>query len=188
MRNAFRRGARLDGSLIASIQRGTITITSSGSGGGNVTATATITSVDVNRAVLHFLGVSSNAVATGIPGADVQIVLTDATTITATVGGQGDSAVSIVSYEVVEYLPGVIKQIQRGSILITSATSATAALSPEVVVEKTQVVGGNFFSTGTTTTPRSRLVRLALTSSALVTATDNTAGDANAAWQAVEWW
>lgn len=74
------------GSPIKSIQRGIITIAVG-------TATATITAVDTTKSVLSYLGTKLTA------GSDTAtLVLTDSTTITATMTGTGQ-----VSWQLVEH-------------------------------------------------------------------------------------
>ena len=81
------------GASIKSIQRGTITATTSG-------ATATISSVNTAKTELRFLGGSGlhtdvNGNAAAVP----RIILTNSTTITATVA----YASAIVSWELTEF-------------------------------------------------------------------------------------
>jgi hypothetical protein len=75
---------------VKSIQRGTLSISSS------TTGTATISSVNTSKTELRYLGISS-----GSAGSDVtRIVLTNATTITATCGS---SITGTVSWELTEF-------------------------------------------------------------------------------------
>lgn len=112
-------------SLIKSIQRGTITIA-----GGSLTNTATITAVVPGNTRLRYLGNNSTNTGGGGSGAApclVRIDLTNATTITATRLDTTDPA--IVSYEVIEYWPGVLRSVQRGTVVATAAASGTATLA-----------------------------------------------------------
>jgi hypothetical protein len=107
-------------SIIKSIQRGTITFGGPGSG------TATITSVNLSNSVLSYLGDTSDVAANAATARDCTIVLTNATTVTATAGPAG--ANYVVAFEVIEYVPGIVKSVQTGSIT-TGGTTATATIT-----------------------------------------------------------
>ncbi len=84
------------GATIKAIQRGTISISI-----GNTSATATITAVDTAKTELRFLGGSGLDV---VAYANVpRLVLTNTTTITATVQYAAGPAANIVSWELTEY-------------------------------------------------------------------------------------
>ena len=84
------------GSSIKAIQRGVVSIT-----GTNTSATATITSVNTSKTELRWLG-SQGAIAQS-QGITANIVLSNATTITAT-RGDGTSGTALnVSWELTEY-------------------------------------------------------------------------------------
>lgn len=114
--------------FIKSIQRGTITLT------GVSTNTATVTVVDVNNATLRWLGQTYNTAADFASQAFIRIDLTNATTVTATAGNTASTGT--VNFELVEYVPGILKSVQRGTIAV--ATTATATVTA-VTVAKTQV-------------------------------------------------
>lgn len=84
---------QVTGRAIKSIQRGVITL-SGGSG------TATITSVNTAKSELRYLGMKTN-VAADMTLSLMQVVLTNSTTITATIHGGGGSPT--VSWELTEY-------------------------------------------------------------------------------------
>lgn len=116
-------------SLIKSIQRGTITIP-----GGSTTNGATITAVVTANSALYWLGNSLNT-AGQVDSAQfmARLALTNATTVTATRGGTTEDVT--VSFEVVEYWPGVLRSVQRGTVAvgtpatITSVTTAKSLLT-----------------------------------------------------------
>ena len=81
--------------VIRSIQRGTITLNASTSG------TATITSVTTGKTQLYFLGATVNATGYSV-WAHPKLVLTNATTVTASVGGIPGADV-VVGYQAVEF-------------------------------------------------------------------------------------
>ena len=119
-------------SLIESVQYGSFTISN-----GNLTATATITEVDTTRSTLDFLG-SSSTDTTGSPGRGLpSIILTNGTTITGTrTLTTGDA---VVAFCVVQYRPGVLKSVQRGTLFFNVSPTTTATVT-EVNTAKTQVV------------------------------------------------
>ena len=112
-------------SLIKSIQRGTITLADT------VTSnTATITSVSVANTRLVWCGNNSVNAGGGGSGSGptiARIDLTNATTVTATRSTGTDTL--IVSYEVIEYWPGILKTVQKGTVTATAAASGTATLA-----------------------------------------------------------
>lgn len=106
-------------SVVRSVQRGTIAIT------GATSNTATITSVDVGNSRLRLL--SSNYNATGSARqALVRIALTNATTITATVNTSPAAETCTASFEIIEYWPGVIRSVQRGTIAVAGTATIAA--------------------------------------------------------------
>jgi hypothetical protein len=108
-------------SPIRSLQYGTVSIANTAASG-----TATINTVDTNNALLIWLG-CNNAVGSYTPSSGpVRLAFTNATTITGTRGGTSTAASS--TFVVLEYWPGVIKSITRGTIAV-SGTSNTAAVA-----------------------------------------------------------
>ncbi len=116
-------------SLVKSIQRGTISISSATSN------TATITAVDLDASVLFYGGVT-DAAGTESSIGYARVELTNATTVTG-VRASTDVAATVVNYEVIEYLPGVLKSVQRGTI--TTGSSPTDATITEVNANKSFV-------------------------------------------------
>jgi len=83
-------------SPIVSVQYGTI-----GMAGSTVAATATIATVG-SKAVLHLLGTNRNSVASTVGAGEVQITLTNPTTVTATrseTGGIVSASFCVVNYK-----------------------------------------------------------------------------------------
>lgn len=165
-------------SIIKSVQRGTIVMTTTSD-------TATIAAVDLENTRLRFLGFNNNNAADNIPDATVRIALTNATTITATRAASGASS-PIVSYEVIEYLPGVIKSVQRGSIAILSAASNTATIT-QVNPAKSEIdfLGVQFPTTAT----QREWAYVSLTNGTTVTGTRSSvaATTTTVGYQVVEW-
>lgn len=167
-------------SLVKSIQRGTISLN------GVLSNTATITSVDLANSVLLFLGASSNNAGDNIPDYAPRLALTNATTITATKFSLGGGGNTVVSYEVLEYWPGVIKSVQRGSIVLTNVATNTATITT-VNTAKAHLgfLGAEIPSVST----QAEWPRLDLTNSTTVTATRVSAGapSTTVGFQVVEW-
>jgi len=164
-------------SLIESIQRGTIALNT----GVSNTQTATINSVDMSRSRLVMLGMSMNGGTVNNQG-PTRIAFTNATTITANVpGGGGGGTINTISYEVVQYLPGVIKSIQRGTAL---GNSGTAAIT-EVNTARTMVdhLGGTGTDANSNITSVTRSV---LTNSTTVTVVGTGGSADTGGFQAVE--
>lgn len=86
-------------SVIKSIQRGTILIP-----GGSSSQSATISEVTTTKTKLNYLGQSSNInTPTDFEKVVAKIVLTNSTTVTASLGTSTDGTGVSVSYEVIEY-------------------------------------------------------------------------------------
>lgn len=163
-------------SLIQSIQRGTIALNTAVSN----TQTAAITAVDMSRTRLVCLGWNINT-GTSNNQAAVRVAFTNSTTITASVnGGSGGGVINTVSYEIVEYYPGVIKSLQRG----TALGNGTAAIT-EVNTAKTMMdwLCGSGSDANTNITSITRVV---LTNSTTVTATGVGSNQDTAGFQVVE--
>ncbi len=178
-------GSALDSALarwtqagfVKTIQRGTIIIAS-----GNVSNTGTITSVDVNNARSKYLG-NNDAGADSQPSLLARVALTNGTTVTAFVNTAPTNNLT-VAFEIVEYFPGVIKSVQRGSITITGGTGTNTATITTVNTLKSELtyLGTTIGSTG------ADVAWLALTNATTVTAT-NKAGSSTSivGYEVVEW-
>jgi len=107
-------------SLIKSVQRGTIAVTAATS------AISTINAVDMNNSVLKML--LTRGTTAGQFGNKwwTRIELTNATTVTAYVQTAPTPDSATCSFEIIEYMPGVIKSIQRGTMNVTTPATITA--------------------------------------------------------------
>lgn len=104
-------------SLVTSGQQGSITIPLSGSANSN---TSTISSVDLTRSIILWGGVLPSAYnRNDLDG--IRVALTNATTVTATRSGVS-AGVSYTTYSVMEFQPGVIRSVQRGTSTMSSTT------------------------------------------------------------------
>lgn len=116
------------GGVIKSIQRGTIVIA-----GSAVTNTATIASVSSSDSEVVMDGNTSQHLSDATTGTGwAGLTLTNATTVTATrtTGTAGETCT--VSYEVIEYYPGVLKSVQRGTKTFIGAAAATQTITSVV--------------------------------------------------------
>jgi len=108
-------------SLVASVQRGVFTIAF-----GSTSASATIAAVDLANAILIYTGSTYNTdTSTDEQLFECRLTLTNATTVTGNRQNTGNG--SDVGYEVIEFLPGVIKSMQRGTISLTGAQQSNTA-------------------------------------------------------------
>lgn len=105
-------------SLIASVQCGTISVTGTAD-------TATIVAVDLQRAVLCG-SVEDTGAGAQPQSCVIRLELTNATTVTAY---RNSASTGNASWQVVEFMPGVVKSIQRGTISTAAAASGTATIT-----------------------------------------------------------
>lgn len=171
--------------IIKSIQRGTITVA-----GGDLTNTATITAVDPGNTRLVCLGNSSVDAGGGGTGTGpilVSIALTNATTITAT--RTDTTSDDIVSYEVIEYWPGVIRTVQRGTVTATAAVSGTATLATTLQSTSRATLDVLGYQGGVTFSAVNFLANMVLTNTTTVTLTrTGTNNNLTAGYQVTEWY
>lgn len=134
---------------------------------GTLTNTATITAVDLNNTLLFYLGQTSVGNSTN-PSLFAVLVLTNATTVTATCNSNSGSTIPVNGL-VLEFMPGVIKSVQRGTITVNSVTSNTATVTAVNVAKAALWMLG--FSYATTSIDFATLPKLALTNATTITAT-----------------
>lgn len=167
-------------SLVKSIQRGTITVSAATSN------TATITSVSTANTRLKLLGNTADQNDQDMTRAFCRLALTNATTVTASKGSA--TGANIVSWEAVEYWPGVLKSIQRGTIVFTNGgTNTPTATITAVTTSKAEIddLGVEQGNNGTNTNIFANLV---LTNTTTVTATRNAPSSTpTRGFQVVEW-
>lgn len=189
IRNRFRGTAPVStwiggsATAITLVQRGTITI-----GGASTSNTATLaTGVDPTRTRLVALGNSSTEDGTtSMSSTGVRIVLTNATTVTASrLNGTGTV---IVSFEVIEYKPGVLRSVQRGTVTATAAVSGTDTLPIPIGNLSRATVDLLGWDYNVALVMDSILGRVTLTNATTVTLTRaGTSGNLTAGYQVVEW-
>lgn len=165
-------------SLVKSIQRNTITIT------GATSNTRTIEAVDLNNSRLRLLGRTFTAGSGNGQDSFARLALTNATTVTASVVASPGAESVVVSFEVIEYVPGVIKSVRRDTI----TTPATTATIPAVNPAKSEVDHlGNTTNSGGANTVATQTTRLALTNGTTVTASAGVDDGQVTGFQVVEW-
>lgn len=111
-------------SLIASVQRGLVSIAA-----GATSGTATITAVSTNDTFLSYMFWEDNGTTntSGDPSTvQCALALTNGTTLTATRFSAADAFEKYVGYEVIQFRPGVIKSVQRGTCGIESSVTITS--------------------------------------------------------------
>ena len=163
-------------SLIQSIQYGTVSVS------GTTSGTATITAVDTADSMLVFMGQSCTDTTSFFERGNVGLSLTNSTTVTATKAGSNSNIVA--GFCVVEFYPGVVKSVQRGSRAGFNATSTITEVNTGKVwvmhLGYVGVVGNTYF-------PEYDAVRCELTNSTTLTMKNSNAGGATFFyWQVVE--
>jgi hypothetical protein len=167
-------------SIIKSIQRGTITLT------GVATATATVTAVVLANSVLRCLGFDLQT-DLNVTAADTwtQLALTNTTTVTATRTGVG--GIVRINFELVEYYPGVLKSVQRGTIALAAATNTATVTAVVVAKSACDFLGGTASDANAGEYAGRAACRVELTNTTTVTASRGVGTNtANAAYQVVE--
>lgn len=171
--------------IIKAIQRGIITLAN-----GELTQTATITSVVPGNTRLVYLGnncTNAGGGGTGVSPCLVRIDLTNATTITATRIDSVDPA--IVSYEAIEYWPGVLRTVQRGTVVATAAASGTATLATTLQTITKATIDVLGWNANTALQADIFLGYVDLTNTTTVTITRiGTNNNLTAGYQVVEWY
>lgn len=157
-------------SLVKSVQRGTVAI-----GANALTGTATITSVNMSKSILRYLGetlsVQDNR---SWDEATAHLTFTDATTITATRVSFGAFLTTMdLSFEVIEYWPGVIKSVQRGTVVSGGTSSVTAVNTSRSILE---FLGWSCTDTIQNSNQNFQMPRIALASSTSVSCTQGNGG------------
>jgi hypothetical protein len=129
-------------SLIKSIQTGSVAI-----GSASASNTATITAVDMAHSALLHLGSTDNNAAANSRAALCRLSFTNSTTITGTrdLTGVADTTVKFL---VLEFLPGVVRSNQSGTIAMTSVSTNTATITQvnmnkSLLINLGYVVAGN---------------------------------------------
>lgn len=163
--------------FVKSLQRGTVVIS------GSTSNTTTITSVtDLNNSRLCFMGWFTNSATDTADKVFAALAFTNATTITGSVVTSPGASIVTIGFEVIEYWPGVIRSLQRGTGTVASPATINAVDMNKSTVD---------FLGITQTSPSLRfdlLSRVSLTNSTTVTGTAGIAGGIQTfGYQVVEW-
>ena len=135
-------------------------------GNGSSSATATITAVNLANTLLFVSQDGDGSLARWDASVAV-VTFTNTTTITATrTTTTGDACRT--SYEVIEYWPGVLKSVQRGTITLSAVASNTATITA-VDITKSVLVDLRY-STTELAVPNTITTRVTLTNATTVTA------------------
>lgn len=94
--------------------------------GVSTSSTVTINAVDPTNSIVFYLGFAESTSVVN-PLLLARIDLTNSTTVTVT--NNAATPVMVVSYCVLEFMPGVLKSVQRGTITLNNVTSNTATIS-----------------------------------------------------------
>lgn len=183
-----RRSRALTLGRVRSIQSGTVTIAALGTAG-----TATLgTAVSLANSLLVYNGRTLTVNNEPDQGRySPRLELTDSTTVTATVGVALGATTITVAYTVIEFFPGVVRSVQRGTIAFSAGTSSTGTLGTAVNPAKAIVMSLQNSSNQSADRHDRHWVRLSLTDSTTVTAEVNSTLTASgvtvtAAYQVVE--
>ena len=163
-------------SLIKSIQTGTANTNAS------VTGTATITAVDLANSIILYGGDSQGNANPNLVVVFGHMALTNATTVTATQSGNFNAT---FAFTVVEFLPGVLRSVQSGTVTQTSTSTATTILSvntaKSMVMFLGQVAGSGAPNSDTL------VMKYALTNATTVTSTQDAFGGFISRFQVIEY-
>lgn len=163
-------------SLIKSIQSGTL-----GNSGG-VTNTATISAVVPENCLLQVSFTSQAAASSDARNSWCRIDLTNSTTLTITINFNA-GFVTTIAYQVIEFMPGVLKSVQRGTISVATGTTTNTAALATVNLAKAFVTYLGMTEDSNSSPPmwdaQGQSFKLEITNSTTVTATRNTAVASN---------
>lgn len=154
-------------SVIKSLQYSSITF-----GDADATKTATLsTTVTAANAYVQWLGtIGTSGDARTF---DTKLVLTNATTVTATRNLAGAGTGVITTFVVVELFPFAFHSIQDFDVALVAASSGTATLSPAVLGKGQVIFRGQAMATYSSAALEIMLGQLTLTNATTVTATRN---------------
>lgn len=170
-------------SLVKSIQRGTVAVNAPASSN-----TATITAVVPGNTRLVWLGCSSTGTTANPTEMQASITLTNATTVTAT-RTAGTTLNVLVSFEVIEYWPGVLRTVQRGTVTAAAAVSGTATLATTLQSTARATLDVLGYQYNFTWSAEDAFGELRLTNTTTVTLTRIAAnGNLTAGYQVCEWY
>lgn len=167
-------------SLIASVQRGT----------GSYASTVTINAVDTTRSIVLYGNNLFSAANDTKTYWFQRVSLTNSTTLTFTL--TGGAGVTTAGWQVIEFVPGVIKSVQRGTISIPGASISNTATITQVDTNKAFV---SFLGTSNNDAAggygggQDAMPYLVLTNGTTVTvARQNTVSTCVVSYEVIEWY
>lgn len=160
--------------IIESIQADTFSFGSAGGSG-----TKAITAVDTARTILLYLGNTYNVSGSILPGASARIALTNGTTVTGTSVVDAAGATVAISFVAIQFVPGVIKSLQRGTLATATGTATIATVN-------TLKAWVNMLGFSTTVDDDQTRPKLVLTNATTVTITAGGSTGATASYEVVE--
>ena len=132
-------------SLISSIQSGQIN-----AGASSAVGTVTIAAVDTTRSILITPNQYRNFIYTNeVRISLAHVVLTNSTTVTATTGGNPSGTDVATNYFVIEFMPGVLRSVQRGTITTGAGVSSTTATVNAVNTSRSMLICNQVLYSGT---------------------------------------
>ena len=174
-------------SLIRSRQQGNTSI-----GAGSSTVDTTITAIDMANTILVHEGWYHN-ITNGARPRDswVRIKLLNSTTVRVIQDTAGSGVDGVVYWTVLQFAPGVIRQIQRNSVTIGSGTGTGTTGISEIDLAKSLLIYNGWTYTGneaySSTDPKNWLVFMYASSSTVVTAArPGTSNNVNLEFEMVE--
>jgi len=161
--------------VIKAVQYGSINFTDD----AFLTLTDTINTVDLDNTYIIFLGATTNVAAENLGVSLFRVELTNATTVTA-YRYEGDAFTDdlTVQYCVVEFMPGVLKSVQAGTIFMNGAQHASNTATINSVNTTKSVVYhlGEIAAGAATGTEPQAYTNLTLTNATTITAFRGSAG------------
>lgn len=146
------------------------------------TITATISAVDMSRAILIYQGVTCNTTSTD--SWFYRLELTDPTTVTLTRNGTLTTTRTIY-FTVLEFAPGILFNLQRGSTAVSGVGSASATINA-INEENGMVLSTHLLTNTNTSGQRHSTVRI-LNDEALRIEKNTTTNSSTHGWEVFEW-
>lgn len=174
-------------SLVKNRQQGNTSI-----GAGASTIDTTITAIDTANSILVYEGWYHNITSGSRPRDSwVRIKILNSTTVRVIQDTAGVGLDGVVYWTVLEFLPGVLKSVQRGAVTIAASAGSGTASITDVNLAKSLLLYNGFTYTGTeayaSTDPKNWLAYAYISSATVVTyARPGTANALNAEFEVAE--
>jgi len=159
--------------MIKSVQQGGTSFVTSG--------TATINSVNLANSFVAYTGLRTTDTTTALGRIQARCELTNATTVTSI--SEDNVATKSLRCVVIEFAPGVVRSVQRGTITISAGVAATATITA-VDVNKALLMWGN--QTTSSATNNTCFATLVVTNGTTLPANMDGVGSTNTGYTVVE--